>query len=270
MIMKKTVLALECTFLTALTLTVVGFAGEAVSQKNGKIEALGGQIDGDAAGNLAGSYTLPLSSDFGLQLDGLLGRLDKDDLYATGGHLFWRDSEKALAGLTAAYARLGTADIWRFGAEGELYWNDLTFAGQFGNQAGDLGDANYIHLDARYYLFDNNMMLAGGGGYFDDKAMVFGDVEYYTGWKGLSLFASGGVGQKRFDYLVGGVRYYFGADKSLKQRHREDDPPNNLFYFVNDSATAFMTSSFSSSQHSTTTSGGGGTPPSPGTEQTPE
>ena len=45
---------------------------------------------------------------------------------------------------------------------------------------------------------------------------------------GLALFLDAAKGSNDFDMATVGVRYYFGANKSLIQRHRQDDPDNLL------------------------------------------
>ena len=56
-------------------------------------------------------------------------------------------------------------------------------------------------------------------------------MEWQTPVRGLALYVDGGLGDNHFRYLVGGVRYYFGGSKTLKDRHRKDDPDNinNVF-----------------------------------------
>ncbi len=63
----------------------------AVSAINGKIEALGGAVDGEGAGAALGSVTLPLGERFGLQADAAYGEIDGEELYGGGAHLFARD-----------------------------------------------------------------------------------------------------------------------------------------------------------------------------------
>lgn len=87
----------------------------------------------------------------------------------------------------------------------------------------------YGELNLRFYLSDENMMLALGSGYIDSQSIYSIDGEYLTSLNGLSLFATGAVGSDGYDYVLGGVRYYFGSEKSLMLRHRNDDPFNYLF-----------------------------------------
>ncbi len=208
---------------------------KAVSASNGKMELFGGRIDGEGSINLSGSYSFPLSTYLGVQFDGLYGQLDGRGVYGAGGHFFWRNSDYALLGLTGSYLQHRSADLWRIGGEGELYWNQITLAGQLGNQSGDLGSDGYGRIDARYYLAEDYLMLSAGAGHFDNRTVWGGDAEYLTDLGGLSLFASGGRGGDGFYYALGGIRYYFGAKKSLLRRHREDDPFNPLFSFMSDS-----------------------------------
>ena len=45
---------------------------------------------------------------------------------------------------------------------------------------------------------------------------------------GMSLFADGRWNEDGFDTVMGGIRFYFGAPKSLIRRHREDDPKTRI------------------------------------------
>ncbi len=239
--MKRTLIALELLCLTSLTLCVASIAGDAVSTANGKVDLFGGRIDGNDSGNISGSYSFPLSPYFGAQIDGLYGKLEHEKLFGGGGHLFWRNSEYALIGLTASYAVWDKTDLWRIGVEGEIYWNQITLAGLAGNQSGDLGDDGYGNADLRYYLAEDNLMLLAGIGYFDDDSFLFSDLEYLTGLGGLSLFAMAAIGSDDYDYALGGIRYYFGPGKSLMRRHREDDPFNYIFSSISATITPSRT-----------------------------
>lgn len=158
----------------------------AVSGLNFKVGIAGGLQDGgkyfdnsasdrDNSQTIVGtaSATTPILHQFGFQLDGLLGYINRDDgipsigggsddsvdgefVYGIGGHLFWRDPAKGLVGVTASYLEFegddGTYDgfndeyapglsITRVGAEGELYLEQFTLAAgagyQFVNFTGD-------------------------------------------------------------------------------------------------------------------------------------
>ena len=53
---------------------------------------------------------------------------------------------------------------------------------------------------------------------------------------GLSVFALGELGENDQYKATAGVRFYFGANKSLQKRHREDDPAVFLFSSLGGSA----------------------------------
>ncbi len=237
--MKNTLIALELAGMVALTCCVVALGNDAVSGPNGKVDAFAGSVDGNESENLSGSYAFPITGEWGAQFDGLYGRLDHETLYAGGGHLFWRNPELALLGLNASYGRWDKADLWRAGVEGELYVDSLTLAGQAGNQSSDFADGFYGNLGLRYYLAGGNLMLAATGSTFDHTSLFGADVEYLTELNGLSLFASGTIGENNYDMIIGGIWYYFGSDKPLMLRHREDDPFNHLFSSFNSTFNSF-------------------------------
>ena len=55
--------------------------------------------------------------------------------------------------------------------------------------------------------------------------MVKAELEYQTPLRGLALTGEVARGDHGYDHWLLGVRYYFGAKKSLMDRHRQDDPP---------------------------------------------
>lgn len=208
----------------------------AVSQTNGKLSLEGGVagVDGrdGGAGLAQGSLTLPLGSSFGVQADGAVGVMNGGFAWGVGGHLFWRDPARALLGLMASTAETNNFGWTRVGVEGDLYLGPITLAGHGGYQWGN--DSRRINVDSgffggadvRFYLNENFAMTAGGGIYAGDW-LARGGLELQPGlfkMPGLALFARGAVGEDNYYRLTAGVRFYFGADKSLMRRHREDDP----------------------------------------------
>lgn len=187
--------------------------------------------------NFEGSIAFPVTHQFGFQADGLYSRISNLDFYGGAGHLFWRDPSVGLFGLTGGYLyRNGVdpVDTFQVGAEGEYYFKRLTF----GAFAG-VGQINYANpapfidtnptrfvgqVSAGYYPMDNLLASVSYTTAFRDN-LVKGDLEYQTPIRGLALTAEAALGSHGYDHLLFGIRYYFGANKSLRTRHREDDPP---------------------------------------------
>ncbi len=208
--------------------------GPAVSGPNAKISAGGGVVDGDAAGLALGSATVPLGDNLGAQIDGLYGRIGGDLRWGAGGHLFWRDPDKGMLGLTGSYSRREDHDpdwMSRVGVEGEVFLGRITASAQGGYQFGDVDEGEFGRIDLRWYATDDFMLSAGGEVETGDFVGRL-KAEYQPGLSalpGLSLFADGEIGEDNWSRAFVGIRYYFGAKtKSLIRRHREDDPPNRL------------------------------------------
>jgi len=200
--------------------------GPAVSRPNAKLSLQGGAVDGDGSGLAVGSGSVPLGQSFGAQLDGAAGVVDDDFYGAVGGHLFWRDPEAALIGLTASHAELDDIDMQRYGAEAELYLPQVTFGVRAGYQTGEVDDGFYGNGDVAWYVTDD-LRLSLGGGYASHDGFGRAGVEFQPGiaaLPGLAFFADGEVGENGYDRVFAGFRYYFGDTKSLKLRHRQDDP----------------------------------------------
>ncbi len=118
-------------------------AEPAVSELNAKVEGMGGIIDGDATGAIAGSVALPLGQSFGAQLDALGGTTDGNGLVGYSGHLFWRNPEQGLIGGTMARSGRGGNYVNRYGGEGEYYADQWTLGVTGGSQTGFLGGTWY-------------------------------------------------------------------------------------------------------------------------------
>ena len=220
---------------TAILAFSSGALADAVSDTNGKFELFGGSVDGTHTENASASIALPLSEKYGFQADILSGQIGKEDINGFGLHLFMRDPSKYLFGVTASYAEQGDTSLERVGFEGEFYTSNFTFAATTGYQGGDVGSDSYTTADVHYYINDNLVVTAGGS--IADKDDRWGiSIEGQTSVSGLSVYAASYSGNYAFDSTTVGVRYYWGAKKSLKLRHREDDPANTLFNTISGSS----------------------------------
>jgi hypothetical protein len=152
-----------------------------------------------------------------------------------GGHLFWRDWDRGLAGLTGGFIHGDLVDSGAGGVEGEYYLDRLTFLAGLG--AAHIGydtpvpfiDTSvtdfYAAAGLRYYLLDDLMFGATCLHLFDNELGV-GQIEYQTPILGLSLFAEVAMGEHDYEHALIGAQFYLGSRKSLIRRHREDDPPS--------------------------------------------
>lgn len=204
--------------------------GPAVDGVNGKLEAHAGSVGGDGAGLLGGSVTAPLGQAVGVQLDGMAGKVDGHGADGLALHLFQRDPDSHLVGLSAATLNYRGQDVERVGIEGELYRNQWTIGANLGQQSGDLGDDAYYGLGATYYSNPDLALKAGIDGHGDNQQVNLG-AEWQTG-SNWSMSLEGGAGDGD-NYLLAGVRLYLGKQKTLIDRHRRDDPDNPLLNAVN-------------------------------------
>jgi hypothetical protein len=227
--------------MAGLGLASASFAGgPAVSGVNGKFSIIGGELDNKGTQFGSASIALPLGDSFGFQGDGGYGKISSTEVWGTGGHLFWRNPEKALFGINGSYTETDNIDMNRIGVEGEYYLSDYTISALGGYQSGDVEDAGYGGIDLRYYATDNISVELGGRVVRDYTAGHI-SLEYQPGIKllsGLSFFADLATGEEGYDHAMAGFNYYFGDEKSLKDRHRTDDPRNSLFDTVSSGFTA--------------------------------
>lgn len=208
----------------------------AVSGINGKIAISGGEFDDDEFGVLTGAVTVPLGYRFGLQADGIVGSRDGEFVGGGAAHLFWRDPTIGLLGVYGSYTHRDDFDgsVSRLGVEGEYYWDRLTAKALIGAEFVDAGsqyiepdDEFFAFSDISYYLNDDFEVSIGHRYTADRNAVALG-AEYQLDQNvfasGVSLFAEGRIGEDDYQAVWGGVRVYFGDEKSLIARHREDDP----------------------------------------------
>jgi hypothetical protein len=235
------------------------YSEPAVSGPNGKFSIQGGVVDSDntntdGVGLAAGSYSIPLGHAYGLQVDGAAGVVDNDFVGGVAGHLFWRDPSVGLFGMTAAFVAADGSngapnrEATRLGGEGEYYLEQFSIEAAAGYQfSKNADDGFYGSIDLAWYATDNLRFSIGGATNPVLDHSVRGGFEYQpgiSGWSGLALFADGTVGDDGFASVLGGIRFYFGDDKSLKDRHRKDDPGNAVLDTINDGGVSNQSSGY--------------------------
>lgn len=222
----------------ALTLLLFGspvLAGDAVSELNGKMAFSSGDLDSNRGQNITGSISTPLSKNFGLQVDGLYTHVSKRDFYGAGAQIFWRDSEKGLLGVSFAGINENNMYSITGGLIGEYYLNMFTFSLNAGYSKIKYDfpvpfiETNetkpYAGGSIGFYPIDN-LLFEFAYSYAFENYLYQCNIEYQTPLRGLSLFTDLAKGDQDYDQVLFGIRYYFGKQKTLKQRHREDDPQN--------------------------------------------
>ncbi|MSU57547.1 MAG: hypothetical protein EXS35_05110 [Pedosphaera sp.] len=205
----------------------------AVSAVNGKLGYDGGLLNSAESHNLEGSISFPIGRQFGFQADGLYSRTSGLDFYGGAGHLFWRNPETGLLGLAGGYLGRDGVETFQVGAEGEWYLRRFTFG--FFAGVGSIKYAGTVpfistnptrfvgRVSADYYPLDDLRLGVSYTSAFHEN-LVKGEVEYQTPVRGLALTAGVAGGDNGYDHWLFGVRYYFGGQKSLRDRHRQDDP----------------------------------------------
>lgn len=209
----------------------------AVSGINGKIAVQGGSFDEEGFGLITGSLSAPLGDPFGVQLDAVVGARDGDFIGGGGGHLFWRNPAYGLLGVYGGYTHREDIDgfVARVGIEGEYYWENWTAKALVGVEFVDSDnplltaeDQSFFSLADISYYANENLQLSVGHRYISERNALALGIEYQLSQavfaSGVSLFAEARIGEDDYQAAWGGVRFYFGEDKSLMRRHREDDP----------------------------------------------
>jgi len=192
---------------------------------SGQLQGVYGQVDSEELEG--GGASLVIGSRFGLQFDGAYAELGEDQLKGVGLHIFNRNPERYLVGLLADHAELQDVDLNRVGLEGELYAGSFTLAAFLGHQIGDIDDIAFSVVDLRWYPGANLMLVAGGSLADSEDDRVHLGAEYQL-MGGLSAYVDLAAGENRYDHALAGLRYYFGGDKELMQRHRRDAALNPI------------------------------------------
>lgn len=213
----------------------------AVSGVNGKIQAIGGYSEnddesGDALVSGLGSLSIPLGCDFGFQADvGIIDELDQTT-YGGAAHLFTRDPDSYLVGITGGYFDAGDTNLWAIGPEAELYLGQVTLKGWGGYLDVDADDNSgggdgFIIADAAFYATDD-LELSIGGSIIGDQEFVRAGLEYQFADSMTASFDAK-FGENDYVGVMGGLSFYFGGgEKTLIRRHREDDPENRIIDLV--------------------------------------
>lgn len=205
----------------------------AVAEVNGKLGYAGGNMNSAEGHNFDGSLTFPVADAFGFQADALYSRIGGLDFYGGAGHLFWRNPDLGLIGVAGGYLHRSGVNTFQIGAEAEYYLDCFTFgifAGvgsiHYDNAAPfiDTSPTRFVgRISADWYPVDDLRVGVSYTTAFRNN-LVKGEAEYQTPLRGLALTAEGAVGDHGYDHWLLGVRYYFGGNKTLRERHRSDDP----------------------------------------------
>ncbi len=210
-------------------------AEPAVNPLNVKVTAAGTSTEGEGGWFFGGALTAPLGEAWGFQGEaGAFGN-DGDTVYGVGGHIFTRDPSSYLLGVFAAYASEDVLDIdaTRLGAEAEIYLNQLSILAKAGYQFSNVStlEGGFADIELRWYISDDFALSAGGAFAENNEAARLG-AEWRPGFSalpGLAFRADASFGEGNTESYLGGLTYYFGADATLKDRHRKQDPDSALF-----------------------------------------
>lgn len=212
----------------------------AIAATNGKIDASGGSGGLEPAGAVAGTVGTSIGHAYGIQFDGGAYTSESLDSAGLATHIFRRDPESYLVGVTGMVVTLHgdeTHRIYRTGLETEFYFADLTIAPSGGYQRSFGNNTGYAAVDALYYVTEDWMLGLGISGYSDKRAAALSSEWRPLADQPISLFANAGAGNDGGGFGMLGVRYSFGMKgATLKVQHRQYDPPNIVNSFTSGGA----------------------------------
>ncbi|MBL4600231.1 MAG: hypothetical protein JKY82_02470 [Rhizobiaceae bacterium] len=196
----------------------------AVSGINFSTSLEGGVVDGKSNHMFIGSFTIPLGSSFGTQVDLGVGSYDSDYSSAAAGlHIFWRDPGIGMFGIYGDYTYINPEHNGRVGFEGSLYHErftvDVLIAARFGQHVYTTW---FDEIDLAYYFTDNFRASIGHRGTSRGNVANISFEALNPNSSGWSVYGDAEIGEDDYSAAHFGVRYAFGsgADSSLIQRDR--------------------------------------------------
>jgi hypothetical protein len=192
------------------------------------------------------TLSIPLAGMYGFQLDSFAGGYDGRFVGALGGHLFWRNPVQGMLGLYGAatyWDSFGGVTAGHIAGEGEAYWGRYTLQGIAGVEFGSsfVRTRFFDKINVNYYFTDDFKGFVGHRYIGGKNALALGaEYGFRSGGAVMpSLFVEARIGERNFNGVWGGLKFYFGhKDKSLIARNREDDPinwtPETIFSIIND------------------------------------
>jgi hypothetical protein len=199
---------------------------QAVSAFNGNLGVGGGELQDHSGWLGIGRGVIPVGPDTGFQLDPFGGTANGLGYWGIGGNFFFRDPSKGSIGPIVSYQEYGSANLQHYGAQGEWYTGPVDLALRAGYQDGhQVNRGGFVELHAGFYLTPDLMIGTSSqynAGHFDQTF----DAEFLPHWQavpGLSLFSNASVGSPGGTMVLAGIRFHFGPDKTLMERHHTDD-----------------------------------------------
>lgn len=198
---------------------------DAVSGINFTASIQAGSVGGNSNHMLVGSFTTPLWSAFGTQVDLAIGQYKDDYTSAAGGlHIFWRDPTVGMFGIYGDYGYINPEHSGRVGFEGSVYNGRYTLDFLAGARFGQhVYTKAFDEIDLSYYFTDN---FRGSIGHRGTSRGNVANVNFefanpdYAGW---SLYGDAEVGEDDYTAAHIGVRFAFGSgsNASLIERDRQ-------------------------------------------------
>ena len=217
----------------------------------GCLDASRGSMLSHPGTNVSGSVYAPLGAEWGAQLDGLYTRTTGVDFKGLGTQLRWRFSDTLSGGLVVAGIDSKYLSAYEGGVSGAYRLGWATFSATGGyerfkyDQAVPFIDSNkqsaFGIVGVTVYPWHDFAVSVGGAQRFGNRFGV-ANVEYQTPVPGLAVYLDAAHGERSYNHFLVGVRYYFGARKTLQQRHGEDagvNPLHNLLYGIGEYGREF-------------------------------
>ncbi|MBL3588978.1 MAG: hypothetical protein JMN24_04170 [gamma proteobacterium endosymbiont of Lamellibrachia anaximandri] len=215
--------------LAILMVSAITVADDSSLKRDGVGDTVSSLLTPDNANLLMDDYSLSLSDSYSLQIDRTLGNFEDDSVTGLGGHVFWSDPQQGLLDASASTLQWGTANVNRFGLDGKWYNSITTLSGGVEYQTGDVDNQFNLFADIGLYPFEI-LSIQGGAAQINGEPMGHLGFEVQPAadsMPGLTLMGSAAMGKNDHEYIFLGLRYAFGSNGRLIDRHRNN--PSLLF-----------------------------------------
>lgn len=213
-------------------------ANMAVSAITGKASVAPGNMDSNDSINTEGSITIPVKNGFKFQVDGLYADVEGDGYTGAVGRFFWQKKDTAYLGFDIGGVLSDQVDSYEGSVEAEYYFNKMTIGGKTGIASIKYDQyVPFIETDKQglfgslyinFFPLADFTLASKVENRFDNTSFSV-DAEYLLPiLGGLSVFGTGMKAEHGYEHWFFGLRYYFGGEKSLKDKHRGNAPQQSI------------------------------------------
>ncbi|MTI19064.1 hypothetical protein E1162_17615 [Rhodobacteraceae bacterium RKSG542] len=201
---------------------------------NARIAAAFGTLEGKGLVIANANFVQGMASGFTTQFDVNAGGTTEYGFIGGTARMGFRQADNGYFGLvgSASHINRDNGQYGYLGAEAQMHFGNFSVDGLIGYELWDDNDGEIMGaVTASMYITDN-MRLYAGYRYIADNNTYAAGMEFrpnaYSD-RGMTLFADARFQDTDDVSIMGGVRFSFNGQRTLKQENRNDFVNNNLF-----------------------------------------